>query len=249
MLVLALLSWAPMFGLLRGGLVLLAAWGVAFALLAAAAAAPCLSGFVLARCRAEGRSDRIALTFDDGPDPASTPNVLAVLASHGARATFFVIGHKVSLHPELTRRIVEEGHEVACHGYAHDWRVQMSPRSAAADLAASMAAIVGATGVTPKLFRPPYGVTTPGLAVALAGTTLLPTAWSLRSWDTVPWGPPRARATRLAARIKGGDIVLMHDAGERAGGRLPAGPDMLPEILDRLAARGLHAVTVRELFA
>jgi peptidoglycan/xylan/chitin deacetylase (PgdA/CDA1 family)/glycosyltransferase involved in cell wall biosynthesis len=161
----------------------------------------------------------VALTFDDGPDPRWTPRILDVLRRHRARATFFVLGAKVNAHPELTRRIVAEGHELGVHTYTHvqlaavpAWRQRM-------ELAATRAAIAGVTGRQARLMRPPYS-SDPG-AVSSADARVLAAAGAdgyltvLADRDSGDWRRPgvpeivRASTPRAGA----GAVVMFHDGG------------------------------------
>lgn len=112
--------------------------------------------------------DLVAFTFDDGPDPVTTPQVLALLARHRAKATFFVVGSRARKHPELVRRIVAEGHTVGSHTFDHSHTFHfMAPRRQREELERGIAAIAAVTGERPKLFRPPQGLRTPLLRDAL----------------------------------------------------------------------------------
>ena len=204
-------------------------------------------GFVPVICR--GRADRqaVALTFDDGPDPATTPQVLELLAKHHARATFFVIGEKALAHPELLRRIRDAGHEVATHGFRHDWRAILTPDRARAQVQRGIDSVLAALGTLPKFFRPPYGVATPALAVALRCSSIAVVGWSVRTHDGSGRGDPAERARWTIATMKPGDIILMHDAPETPGGRMPLGPVMLPLVLQGLRDRGLISVVLSDL--
>ncbi|MEE8409811.1 MAG: polysaccharide deacetylase family protein [Myxococcota bacterium] len=204
--------------------------------------------YVRAHCHGRRDGDLVALTFDDGPDPATTPGVLDTLERHGAHATFFVLGEKVAAHPEIVRRIVGAGHEVGNHGRRHRWRDMISVRGAQRLIAGGREAIEEAIGSSPPYLRPPYGVTTPALGVAVRRTGVAVAGWSLRTHD-IGENDAEACAERVLARVRAGDIVLMHDAPQRPGGRIPAGPAMLDPILTELAKRGLKSVTVSTLLA
>ena len=107
----------------------------------------------------------VVLTFDDGPDPETTPKVLDALDAHGAKATFFVIGKKAEAHPELVREIVRRGHTVGMHSYAHHRLFSLkSPSYVRADLTRALAVLGGILGERPTLFRPPIGHTNPIIA-------------------------------------------------------------------------------------
>lgn len=182
----------------------------------------------------------VALTFDDGPHPETTPHLLDVLAEHNARATFFVVGENAARFPSLMRRIVSDGHAVGIHGLRHETMVLHSTKRAAADLHAARRIIVDAAGFADpaavRLFRPPYGFKTAALCRTAAWLGLVTVAWSCdpRDYDAISAGDVRAR---LAAQLRAGDIVLLH---ERPGTRHTL--DALPGVLADIAARGLACV-------
>ena len=186
----------------------------------------------------------VALTFDDGPSPGTTPKVLEQLAAAGVKATFFVIGRKVKLYPELVRAIVAGGHAVGVHGYDHDRLFSLrTPESIRLDLARAIEVITAASGEAPTLFRPPIGHTTPRIAGALEAFDFTVVGWSVRGLD----GLAGARADRVAARIvphlKDGAIVLLHDAAENED-FTPASLAALPKILAAMARKNLPGVRV-----
>src|SRR5438067_6693106 len=143
--------------------------------LAAAAtwSAPALAPVVPAVADAIGVARRlppgqpgVVLTFDDGPHPEGTPALLDLLGEAGASATFFLVGEQVKRWPEIAGRIAREGHVVALHGYRHRNLMRLSPRGFARDLDQGARVLQDASGVTPALYRPPYGIFTPaGLAI------------------------------------------------------------------------------------
>ncbi len=192
--------------------------------------------------------NRVALTFDDGPDPEVTPRILDALAKYDARATFFVIGRSVEAHPALTRAILAGGHELANHSWAHS-RLQnfFSVEAQEREIERCEAAIVAVTGrQAPSLFRPPLGTKSPPLARAAWIKRLTLVAWSLHSHDSrIPDADRIAR--RVLGRIRAGDIVLMHDGHDLLGRHRPATAAALPEILWSLRERGLRPVTVSDL--
>jgi len=205
-------------------------------------------GYVRAVTRGPSARPRVALSFDDGPDPATTQAVLDTLAAHGARATFFVLGAKVDAHPALARRIRDGGCELGVHGYEHSWRAWATPGRARASLERAQASLERAAGVRPRLVRPPYGISTPALRSAVRATAVTVVGWSIRTFDSLGRGDPLERARAVVARARPGDIVLLHDAPRTAGGRPPLGPAMLEALLTGLAAKGLTAVSVSELW-
>ena len=158
-----------------------------------------------------------ALTFDDGPHPEHTPAILDLLAAHGGRATFFLVGAHVLRHRALVRRIRAEGHALGLHSENHSrWFNCWPPGPVRADLVANRAAIADATGeAPPALFRPPVGLKNPLVAHVVGELGLVPVTWSARGWDT-----RGASAERIAARIIAAAtpraIVLLHDGHEPA---------------------------------
>lgn len=189
---------------------------------------------------------QVALTFDDGPDPEVTPGVLDALAEAGARATFFVIGHKLQAHPDLAARIRAEGHELANHTFGHPRSLNLwSARAMQREIRRGAEAIGAPTPRAPY-YRPPVGLKSPALARVAKRLGLRVVMWSLHARDTGQ-ASGDAVAARVLARVEPGDIVLLHDGHDRVGGHRPAIKQALPQILDGLRARGLKAVTVHQL--
>jgi peptidoglycan/xylan/chitin deacetylase (PgdA/CDA1 family) len=202
-----------------------------------------LREYVDAQLTAPAGKSGVALTFDDGPDPETTPRVLDALDAAGAKATFFVIGRKAERHPELVREILRRGHDVGLHSYAHDRLFAMrGPRRWRKDLKRGIRALEGITGARPRLFRPPIGHTNPHVAGVLRELGLRVVGWSLSARDGVAGSASRV-AERVLGRVRDGDIVLLHDASER-GDRTPAGVDALPAILRGLEQRGVALVAL-----
>lgn len=160
--------------------------------------------------RAKPGTRGIVLTFDDGPNPASTPVLLALLARHQLPATFFVIGRQAATHPELIRAILAAGHTLGNHSWRHDSLLML--RSAEAirkDIHAAQEACITA-GAQPLVFRPPIGITGPRLRRALLGENLLAVSFSCRAVDR---GNRRIAqlAQRIASKAQPGDIIMLHD--------------------------------------
>lgn len=182
---------------------------------------------------------RVALTFDDGPDPRRTPALLDALAELGAPATFFLLGKHVDAHPALAARIAREGHELGNHTYGHRYLPLARSRSVAAELAATDAAIERATGLVPAIARPPYGGRSPRNVRVFARHAKRLVLWDVNSFD---WkGAPAADvARRVVERTRPGSIILMHEA--RAGGEVTV--DAVRLIVPALRERGFELVTV-----
>ena len=193
-------------------------------------------------------SKRVALTFDDGPDPEMTPQVLDALAEYDARATFFVIGKKLTAQPVLSKRMVDAGHVVANHSWQHS-RLQnfYFSKWQAQEIGHGIEAITAVTGTPPsRLYRPPVGLKNWALGRAAWHHDLILVAWSLHSHDTRLPDPQRI-AQRVLAKVRGGDIILLHDGHDLPGGQRPFCAAALRLILQGLRERGLECVTVPEL--
>ena len=190
----------------------------------------------------EGRQDHLALTFDDGPDPASTPEYLDLLAAHGVQATFFVVGERVAARPDLIRRMHAAGHELAVHGWRHRYTLYTSP-----ELGRCVDAVVDAIGVRPRWFRPPYGVLSASALVEARRHSLLPVLWTVWAKDWTATASAESVHARLEPGLRGGATVLLHDAGMAASPTAwHATRDALDRLLDTCAQRGLAVGPLRE---
>lgn len=186
------------------------------------------------------KSANIAFTFDDGPDPDSTPRVLSVLGHAGVRATFFVVGERALRHPDLIRRIAGEGHAIGNHSHSHAWLLGAKSSRIRAEIERCQDAVFSITGRAPCLIRPPWGhrdVRFNRIAHHRGLTTVL---WSLDSLDYL--GLPARCVVAMTARATAGDIVLFHDGNRKA----QAMPDALATLLEELSRRGQlnHLVTL-----
>lgn len=189
----------------------------------------------------------VALTIDDGPDPEVTPRVLDLLDAAQAKASFFCIGRIAQQHPALCRAIVERGHRVENHGFAHSNAFSLfGPGAMRRDIARAQATLSDITGQAPQFFRATAGLRNPFLDPVLHGLGLRLATWTRRAYDTRTGDPERVYQ-RLAQRLGAGDIVLMHD-GHCA--RTPSGEPVvlavLPRLLHTLAERRLSPVTLSQ---
>jgi peptidoglycan/xylan/chitin deacetylase (PgdA/CDA1 family) len=182
---------------------------------------------------------RVALTFDDGPDPAHTPALLDALAELGVKATFFLLGREVEKHPELAARIAREGHEIGNHTHTHRYLPLVRSSNVVRELAAADTAIYRATGVVPTLARPPYGGRSPFTVRAFARGGKRVVLWDVNSFD---WkgAPADDVARRVLERARPGSIILMHEA--RDGGETTV--DAVRMLVPELRARGFELATV-----
>ena len=185
----------------------------------------------------------VALTFDDGPDPDATTAVLEALRTAEARAVFFLVGEQVEAHPELGRQVADEGHVVALHGFRHVEHDELGD-AARADLERSAAAVAAATGVDPRLYRPPYGRFSEQSYAAARELGLTPVYWSAWGSDWEPIPPERIAETAIRD-LAPGAILLLHDSARYAA-RASAKPtaEALPAILAAMRERGLESVTL-----
>ena len=195
---------------------------------------------------------RVALTFDDGPDPRYTPLVLNILKEYQVKACFFVLGKKAQAHPELVARIHREGHEVASHGYSHHFSWLLGPRGIRQEVQRAAAVIQEITGQPPRLFRPPWGLF--NLYSLFLGRLHRQQVvlWSFLSWDWGRRSTPDSIAQRVLSRVQDGAILVFHDSGD-----VPfAAPDApgkmlsaLPAILAELKARNLEITPLKKQLA
>ncbi|WP_182899007.1 polysaccharide deacetylase family protein [Microbispora sp. H10830] len=163
---------------------------------APASAADCSGGYV-------------GLTYDDGPNPNNTTNLLNTLKANGLRATFFNIGQNAQNYPSLVRAQVDAGMWVGNHSYTHPHLTQMSSSQIQSELQRTQQAIQQATGAAPKLFRPPYGETNSTLKSVEQQLGLREIIWDVDSQD---WnGASTAQIVQAAGRLQNGQIILMHD--------------------------------------
>jgi len=202
--------------------------------------------FCPALIRGKRDTMQVAVTFDDGPNPALTPAVLDILKHYGIPATFFVIGEKARAYPDIIRRMDTEGHTVGCHDLNHGLRSNFRLcRTLIRDIGTACATIEGIIGKRPLLYRPPVGLTNPHTFKALRTLGLHCIGWSRSAGDA---GNRRTRGIEKISKLAGpGEVLLLHDS-------LPK-PDLKETILGRIEnlcadikARNLQPVTVNMLF-
>lgn len=197
-------------------------------------------------CRWRGAGPGVALTFDDGPSPETTPAVLDALDHLDLQATFFALGTSVERWPDLTSEVVRRGHVVGTHGYRHAHHLGRSPRWVLADLDAALATL-DAVGIRPRWFRPPYGQVSGPTMMASRIRHLELVLWS--AWGR-EWSSPDAAAVarRVGAALAPGAIVLLHDSDAcSSAGSAARALDALGPIADGLARRDLRSVTLDDL--
>ena len=215
----------------------------------------CAQAFVRVRCSFDPPRNEIALTFDDGPDPRSTPQVLDLLSRYQAQATFFLVADKAAKYPELVARIFRDGHEIALHGKDHKWTSLLTTDRALrlvfggdVKLRAVLRDAVGEDKAL-RYFRPPYGVSTPALGQVMSTSDLSVVGWSIRPKDGTGKGDPGDRAAWILERLRPGAIILLHDSPRQPGAIMPLGPALLPILLEGLKTEGYSSIKLSEAFA
>ena len=184
----------------------------------------------------------IAITFDDGPHPQNTPRLLDMLAQRNIKATFYVIGRSVDLHPEVLRRTVAEGHEIGNHSHTHRLLSKLSNAEVRQEMQRCQDAVGRAAGVRPRTMRPPYGGLLQSQRELVHDEFGYPTIlWSVDPLDWKRPGPSVVTSRILAGTNPGG-IVLAHDLHSQT-------VDAMPATLDGLLSRGYKFVTVSQLIA
>jgi len=192
---------------------------------------------------------QLALTYDDGPNDPFTLRLLEVLAKHGVRATFFLIGRFVKQRPDIVRELVQAGHVVGNHTFSHPNLIFASAPQTRRELEQCEQALDDAVGEHSRLFRPPFGGRRPGTLQVVRGIGLQPVMWNVTGYD---WqGKPAEHVEqKVREQVRGGDVILLHD-----GSHAVFGADRSQTVIatDRLIARykseGYEFVTIPEMMA
>lgn len=191
-------------------------------------------------CNVDG--SYVALTFDDGPDATTTPQLLDILKEKGVKATFFVLGQRVEANPAIVARAAAEGHEIGNHSYDHKFFTRIGLDGVKSQIERTNAAIEAATGKKPTLVRPPYGNTDPEISRLLNadyGMTII-------LWDVDPLDWKIFDSANITSEVlknaRAGSIVLSHDVHATT-------VNSVANTIDGLRARGFQFVTVSELIA
>lgn len=157
-----------------------------------------------------GLSEKVFLTFDDGPHPATTPYLLELLEEQDVTATFFVIGRRVDRYPELARQIVNKGHAIANHSFNHHLLPILSRKKMEAEIIKTSDIIQGATGQAPRLFRPPFGIIDRRGAECVSELSMKMIYWGPVSEDWKPIGVRRV-VERTMKRVSPGSLIVLHE--------------------------------------
>ena len=191
------------------------------------------------RCRidqVQGEPPSLLLTFDDGPDPQSTPEVLAILDHFQVKAIFFCIAERAQAYPDLVREILARGHQIGNHSLRHETTFAFKgPQSLGLDLIESQRILETLSSRQVLWFRPPFGIRNPWMTGVLQQHNLRLMSWTRRGYDGVISDIQKIQ-NNILQEIRPGDIILMHD-----GRSLKAGPVahlLLPDLLTSLKDRG-----------
>jgi peptidoglycan/xylan/chitin deacetylase (PgdA/CDA1 family) len=189
-------------------------------------------------------SRQIALTYDDGPNDPHTLRLLEVLARHDVHVTFFLIGRYVQQRPEIAREIVNAGHVVGNHTFTHPLLIFKSGTEIRRELSQCRAALQDAIGRHSTLFRPPFGGRRPAVLRVARKLGLEPVMWNVTGYD---WNAPPAEVIerKIARRIRGGDVILLHDGGHKQMGADRSQTVIATDqLIVRYKAEGYEFVTV-----
>jgi peptidoglycan/xylan/chitin deacetylase (PgdA/CDA1 family) len=188
----------------------------------------------------------VAITFDDGPDPLTTPLLLKLLLKRQIKATFFVTGDKAAAHPQLVKELVRQGHLIGNHSYKHSYRILFKTSPSIVEDIEAAQNVLNNFGVRPLAFRPPAGITSPGLRPALLQTGMYLVNFSCRALDG---GNRRISniAKRILKRIRPDDIILLHDSRPPDEGLIPVWLSEIEILLAGIETKGLTVLPLSEL--
>jgi peptidoglycan-N-acetylglucosamine deacetylase len=192
-------------------------------------------------------SKQIALTYDDGPDDPHTFRLLEALAKYDVKATFFLIGQFVVQRPDIVRAVVKAGHVIGNHTFTHPNLIFVNHPDTRSQLQRCTRAIEDAVGQTPRLFRPPFGGRRPGTLRIVRSLGLEPIMWNITGYD---WNAPPAQeiVTRISGKIRGGDVVLLHDGSHHGMGGDRAQTVIATErLIDRWKPQGFEFTTIPQM--
>jgi peptidoglycan/xylan/chitin deacetylase (PgdA/CDA1 family) len=196
-----------------------------------------------------GAVDHVAITFDDGPDAASTPHFLRLLAARGVHATFFLLGRSLVSNPGLGRDLVAAGHELGVHGFDHRCLLARGHRATYGQLARTKDIITDISGTPPRWYRPPYGVLTASALRAARRLDMVPVLWTRWGKDWTAKATPASVLDMVTPGLVGGATILLHDSDcTSAPGSWRATLGAVPSIIDTCRERGLRVGPLREHF-
>lgn len=206
------------------------------------------AGLGIGVLKRKASSSKIAFTFDDGPNPVYTPQLLDLLKINNIKATFFVVGSKAEKYPELIARMHAEGHLIGMHNYVHKSNWVLTPWTLRRHLRKTDSIIEKITGERPVYYRPPWGLLT--LFDFLLMNQYKIIHWSVMAEDWRSKGGSEKVKNRLLQNIKNGDVILLHDCGETPGADEDAPLNTihaLKDVFKELSSRGMSCVRMDEL--
>ncbi|RKR14496.1 peptidoglycan/xylan/chitin deacetylase (PgdA/CDA1 family) [Maribacter vaceletii] len=184
--------------------------------------------------------NKVAITFDDGPHPEFTPQVLELLEKYNAKATFFCIGKEIKEHQAIVSTILEKGHTIGNHTYSHTRNFGfLSTEKVKQELEQTNALVKAIFNKSMRLYRPAFGVTNPRIKQAVQDTNLTSIGWSVRSLDTTKRSKNMV-VRRITKNLKKGDIILLHDTSAKSVA-------VLEQLLLFLQQKKMQSIPVNEL--
>ena len=202
----------------------------------------CSNFFIKIVCKATIDKKEIAISFDDGPAENYTQQILAILKAEEVKATFFCIGNRIAGNEAILKLVQADGHIIGNHSYSHHfWFDMYAAKKMQQDLKQMDVEMERVTGLKPKLFRPPYGVTNPNLAKAIKNGGYTPVGWSVRSMDTVIKDGKKL-LEKINQGIKPGAVFLFHDTSKTT-------LDILPQFIQEVKKRGYNIIPLDKLLA
>jgi peptidoglycan/xylan/chitin deacetylase (PgdA/CDA1 family) len=192
-------------------------------------------------------SKQLALTYDDGPNDPHTLHLLEILAKHGVRATFFLIGRYVSQRPGIAREVARAGHVIGNHTFTHPLLIFKSAAETCREIADCRAALHDAIGEHSNLFRPPFGGRRPATLRLTRELGLQPIMWNVTAYD---WNAPSAGIIeqKVSRQIRGGNVILLHDGGHKQMGADRAQTVLATDhLIAKYKSEGYEFVTIPEM--
>jgi peptidoglycan-N-acetylglucosamine deacetylase len=194
-------------------------------------------------------SQRLALTYDDGPNDPWTLRLLEVLERHSVKATFFVLGKFVEQQPDIVRAVVAAGHELGIHTWDHPNLIFSTAPAVRSQIERTRSILFDTTGYRCTLMRPPFGARRPATLRAIRRLGLEPVMWNVTCYD---WKPISAQqiVAHAERQMRGGDVILLHDGGYRAmGADRSRSVEATDSIIERYKARGYAFATISQMMA
>jgi peptidoglycan-N-acetylglucosamine deacetylase len=207
---------------------------------------PGLQMFLPCIMRGTPNSQGVALTFDDGPDPASTPPVIEMLKKHGIKAHFFIIGQKAASHPELIRLILDNGHTLGNHTMNHDTLIMLKTETRLNKEISSCQDVLKGFGITAYTFRPPAGIVNPKLGPILSRLGLFCVMFSVRGYD---FGNRRIGniGRNILNGVRDGGIIMLHDRAPSGGAPVSELIAQMEEAITGIRKKGLDFLPLEKL--